>query len=154
MVKVSDTNKVLPIICSKFYDNPEKKLKIIGVTGTDGKTSTATIIQTLIGSDKCGYIGTNGRSCSKFNKEINNTTPDSDKLFEYFKDFVDAGCEYVVMEASSEAFFRHRLDLIEFTGGVITNITKEHLNIHKTFENYIDCKCMLFRQVVKMDFQY
>lgn len=152
MVKVSDTNKILPIICSKFYDNPEKKLKIIGVTGTDGKTSTATIIQTLIGSDKCGYIGTNGRSCSKFNKEINNTTPDSDKLFEYFKDFVDAGCEYVVMEASSEAFFRHRLDLIEFTGGVITNITKEHLNIHKTFENYIDCKCMLFRQVVKNGF--
>ena len=84
-VKVSDTNKILPIICSKFYDNPEKKLKIIGVTGTDGKTSTATIIQTLIGSDKCGYIGTNGRSCSKFNKEINNTTPDSDKLFEYFE---------------------------------------------------------------------
>ena len=81
-IKVEDTNKILPIICSKFYDHPEEKLIIIGVTGTDGKTSTATIIQTLLGNDICGYIGTNGRSCYKFNKEINNTTPDSDKLFQ------------------------------------------------------------------------
>ena len=151
-VKVEDTNKILPIICSKFYDNPEEKLTIIGVTGTDGKTSTATIIQTLLGNDVCGYIGTNGRSCSKFTKEINNTTPDSDKLYEYFYDFVEAGCKYVVMEASSEAFFRHRLDNLEFDGGVITNITKEHLNIHKTFENYIDCKATLFKQVKKEGF--
>lgn len=147
-VKVEDTNKILPELCSKFYDHPEQKLKIIGVTGTDGKTSTATIIQTLIGDDICGYIGTNGRTCSKFSKEINNTTPDSDKLYEYFYDFVEAGCKYVVMEASSEAFFRHRLDNINFIGGIITNITKEHLNIHKTFENYVECKSTLFKQVI------
>lgn len=146
-VKVDDTNKILPILCSEFYDHPEKKLKIIGITGTDGKTSTATIVQTLIGNDLCGYIGTNGRSCSKFNKEISNTTPDSDKLFEYFYDFVQAGCKYVAMEASSEAFFRHRLDNIIFDIAEITNITKEHLNIHKTFENYIECKGRLFEQV-------
>ena len=151
-IKVEDTNKILPIICSKFYDHPEEKLIIIGVTGTDGKTSTATIIQTLLGNDICGYIGTNGRSCSKFNKEINNTTPDSDKLFEYFYDFVNAGCKSVAMEASSEAFFRHRLDTIKFNGGIITNITREHLNIHKTFENYIECKSTLFKQVVKDGF--
>ena len=146
-IKVDDTNKILPTICSKFYDHPEKKLKIIGITGTDGKTSTATIIQTLIGDDICGYIGTNGRRCSKFDKEINNTTPDSDKLYEYFYDFVNAGCKYVVMEASSEAFFRNRLGGLSFDVGIITNITKEHLNIHKTFENYINCKCQLFKQV-------
>ena len=146
-VKVKNTNEILPILCSKFYDHPEKKLKIIGITGTDGKTSTATIVQTLIGNDICGYIGTNGRSCSKFNKEINNTTPDSDKLYEYFHDFVEAGCKYVVMEASSEAFFRHRLDNITFQVGAITNITREHLNIHKTFENYVDCKRTLFKQI-------
>ena len=146
-IKVEDTNKELPIICSKFYDHPEEKLTIIGVTGTDGKTSTATIIQTLIGKDICGYIGTNGRSCAKFNKDTNNTTPDSDKLYEYFDDFVKAGCKYVVMEASSEAFLRHRLDNIVFDVGIITNITWEHINMHKTFENYIDCKCQLFRQV-------
>lgn len=151
-IKVEDTNKILPIVCSKFYDHPEEKLIIIGVTGTDGKTSTATIVQTLLGKDICGYIGTNGRSCSKFNKEINNTTPDSDKLFEYFYDFVNAGCKYVVMETSSEAFFRHRLDNIKFNGGIITNITREHLNIHKSFENYIECKSMLFKQVVSDGF--
>lgn len=151
-IKVEDTNKELPLICSKFYDHPEEKLIIIGITGTDGKTSTATIIQTLIGNDKCGYIGTNGRSCYKFNKEINNTTPDSDKLYKYFYDFVEAGCKYVVMETSSEAFFRHRLDNLKFDGGIITNITREHLNIHKTFENYIDCKSNLFRQVKENGF--
>jgi len=147
VIKVKNTNEELSNICAKFYDHPEKKLKIIGVTGTDGKTSTATIIQTLLGMDICGYIGTNGRRCSKFDKEINNTTPDSDKLYEYFYDFVQAGCKYVVMEASSEAFFRKRIDDISFDGGVITNITKEHLNIHKTFANYIDCKAQLFRQI-------
>ena len=148
-IKVKDTNKILPLLCAKFYDHPEEKLTIIGVTGTDGKTSTATIIQTLLGKDICGYIGTNGRSCASFNKEINNTTPDSDKLYEYFYDFVNAGCKYVVMEASSEAFFRNRLETIRFDCGIITNITREHLNIHNSFENYIKCKCMLFEQVKK-----
>ncbi len=65
-IKVPDTNRELPYLCQKFYDYPDQKLKMIGVTGTDGKTSTATIIQTLIGSDICGYIGTNGRSCAAF----------------------------------------------------------------------------------------
>lgn len=149
IIKVSDTNKELPILCSKFYDNPEEELTILGVTGTDGKTSVATITQTLLGKDICGYLGTNGRSCSKFNKDINNTTPDSDKLFEYFRDFIDAGCKQVVMEASSEAYFRKRLETITYQVGAITNITREHLNIHKTFENYIDCKCELMRHVKK-----
>ena len=147
VIKVEDTNKELPLLCSRFYDNPEKELKIIGITGTDGKTSVATIVQTLLGEDICGYIGTNGRKCSKFNEEIVNTTPDSDRLFKYFRDFIDAGCSIVAMEASSEAFFRKRLETINFYCAGITNITKEHLNIHKTFENYIDCKCQLFRQV-------
>lgn len=146
IIKVKNTNKELPLVCSKFYDHPEEKLKIIGITGTDGKTSTATIVQTLLGEDICGYIGTNGRRCSKFDKKTANTTPDSDKLFMYFKDFLDAGCNTVAMEASSEAFFRKRLETIEFDCSAITNITKEHLNIHKTFENYIDCKCQLFKQ--------
>ena len=80
-VKVENTNDELPKLCARFYDNPEKKLDMIGITGTDGKTSVATITQTLLGNDICGYIGTNGRSCASFNKDINNTTPDSDKLY-------------------------------------------------------------------------
>ena len=149
VIKVEDTNKELPILCAKFYDNPEKEIKLIGITGTDGKTSTATIVQYLIGDDTCGYIGTNGRRCSKFDEEINNTTPDSDKLFMYFRDFISAGCDTVAMEASSEAFFRKRLETLTYDIGAITNITREHLNIHGSFENYIDCKCQLFRQVKK-----
>ncbi len=149
IIYVKDTNKELPLLCARFFGNPDKKLKIYGITGTDGKTSTATIVQTLLGKKTCGYIGTNGRSCALFDRDTNNTTPDSDKLYEYFKEFVDAGCNEVVMESSSEAFFRNRLENINFDIGAITNITKEHLNIHGSFENYIECKSQLFKQINK-----
>lgn len=147
MVYVSNPNLELPYLCSKFYDHPEEKMKMIGVTGTDGKTSVATIIQTLIGSNTCGYIGTNGRSCASFSKNDNpNTTPDSHLLYSFLDDFVKSGCKYTVMEASSEAFLRGRLCGLQFDISVYTNITSEHLNIHKTFENYLECKSQLFKQ--------
>lgn len=149
IVKVSDTNKELPLLASRFYDHPEEKLTMLGITGTDGKTSVATITQTLLGDDICGYIGTNGRKCSTFNKDTNNTTPDSDKLYGYLNEFVEAGCSCVAMETSSEAFFRGRLTGITYRVGAITNITREHLNIHGSFENYVNCKCQLFRQIPK-----
>jgi UDP-N-acetylmuramoyl-L-alanyl-D-glutamate--2,6-diaminopimelate ligase len=149
VIMVEDTNLELPKLCARFFDNPEEKLKIYSVTGTDGKTSVATITQYLLGNKDCGYIGTNGRSCSKFNKETNNTTADSDKLYEYFYDFVNADCKCVMMESSSEAFFRGRLTTMTYDIGAITNITREHLNIHGNFENYIDCKCQQFRQIKK-----
>ena len=146
VIKVPDTNRELPYLCQKFNDYPDQKMKIIGITGTDGKTSTATIIQTLIGSDLCGYIGTNGRSCAKFTGDNPNTTPDTHLLFPYLKEFLDCGCKYVAMEASSEAFFRKRLQTFQFDLSVYTNITSEHLNIHGTFENYVACKLQLFKQ--------
>lgn len=149
VIMVEDTNKELPLLCSRFYDHPEEKLKMYAVTGTDGKTSVATIVQYLLGSNNCGYMGTNGRSCYKFNKETSNTTVDSDKLYKYLNDFLEAGCKEVMMEASSEAFFRGRLTNIMYDIGAITNVTREHLNIHGTFENYLNCKCQLFRQIKK-----
>ena len=145
VIKVDNTNEELPLLCSRFYDNPEKSLELIGVTGTDGKTSVTTIIQYLLGDDTCGYIGTNGLHCKAFTGDTNNTTPDSDKLFNYFYNFKEAGCSKVAMEVSSEAYFRKRLETINYDISVITNVTSEHLNIHKTFENYLDCKCGLFR---------
>ena len=152
IIKVPDTNRELPYLCQKFYDYPDKKLKMIGVTGTDGKTTTSTIIQTLIGSDVCGYIGTNGRSCAKFSGDNPNTTPDSHNLYNYLDEFVKFGCKYVAMEASSEAFFRGRLQAMQFDVGVYTNITSEHLNIHGSFENYVQSKLKLFKQTKKDGF--
>lgn len=149
IVKVPDTNLELPYLCQKFYDYPDQKLKVIGVTGTDGKTSVATIIQTLIGSDLCGYIGTNGRSCAKFTGDNPNTTPDADLLYSYMNEFVGYGCQYVATEASSEAFFRGRLQAMQFDMSVFTNITSEHLNIHGSFDNYVACKLQLFKQTKK-----
>ncbi len=149
VIKVEDTNKELPELCRRFNDYPEKKLKMIGVTGTDGKTTTATCIQTLIGKDLCGYIGTNGRSYKDFVGDTDNTTPDADKLYGYLNEFVSAGCPYASIEASSEAFFRNRMEGLEFDVSIITNVTREHLNIHGSYENYIECKSRLFKQTKK-----
>lgn len=146
VIKVSDTNKEFRSLCARFYDFPYKKLEMIGVTGTNGKTTTAELIYQLIGNS-CAYIGTNGKKYKGREESIRNTTPDIDRLYPYFNEFIDAGCKTVCMEASSEAFFRHRLDEISYDIAVLTNITQDHLNIHKTLENYIDCKCELFRQV-------
>lgn len=147
VIYVEDTNKELPILCSKFYNHPEDKLTLIATTGTNGKTTVASIIQDLMGNDLCAYLGTNGIICSKFNEKIVNTTPDSDRLYKYFNRFVDAGCKYLSLETSSEAFYRHRLDNLKFKVAILTNITEDHLNIHKTIENYVSCKQQLFKQV-------
>ncbi len=152
IIKVDNPNDLLPIICSNFYNNPEKKLTMIGVTGTDGKTSVSTMIQTLLGDSICGYIGTNGYSCSKFSKDTNNTTPDSDKLYGYLDEFVNAGCKYTSMEVCSEALMRGRVKNIEYDVSIHTNITSEHLNIHGSLENYIKDKCKLFTQTKKDGF--
>ena len=148
-IKVDDVDALVDDIYRNFYDNPQDELFIIGLTGTDGKTSTATIVQNLMGSDICGYIGTNGYGCAKFKRKTANTTPDKDKLYQYFREFVDAGCKYVAMEASSEAFLRGRLSTLQFRAAAISNITSEHLNVHKTLENYISCKAQLFKQTTK-----
>ena len=139
VIYVEDTNKELANVCSRFYNNPQDKLNIIGITGTNGKTTVASIIKDLIG-DNCGYLGTNGIICKDFNEKIKNTTPDADRLFKYLNRFVESGCKYLSMEASSEAFLRNRLNNIMFKIGIITNITEDHLNVHKTIENYVSCK--------------
>ena len=152
IIKVDNPNLYLSSICSKFYDEPEKKLTMIGVTGTDGKTSVSTMVQLLLGKDVCGYIGTNGYNCLKFTKDTYNTTPDADKLYGYLDEFVKAGCKYCSMECSSEALMRGRLRGIMYDVAIHTNITSEHLNIHGSLEKYIADKCILFKQVKKDGF--
>ncbi len=147
IIKVDNTNLELRRLSAKFYDYPCDKVFMIGVTGTNGKTTVAEIIYQLLGEEDSAYIGTNGRKFKNKHFSMRNTTPDVDRLYKYFKEFVDNGCNTICMEASSEAFFRHRLDDIKYDIGIVTNITQDHLNIHGTLENYIDCKCQLFRQV-------
>ena len=142
---VEDTNACLDELYANFYDHPEKKLKLLGLTGTDGKTSAATITAELLG-EKCAYIGTNGVSFKGRHLLTNNTTPGQDELYKYFAMFCEEGIEYVAMETSSEAFFRGRLKGMSFYRSAISNITSEHLNVHKTLENYVDSKMQLLRQ--------
>lgn len=146
-IKVSDPNKELAILAQKFYDYPEEKLKLIGITGTDGKTTTATIIRDLLGHDLCGYIGTNGIEGNKLSDKISNTTPECHLIYKYLYLFSRENLKYVSMETSSEAFYRKRLENFKFDVGILTNITEDHLNIHKTLDNYIDSKKKLFRQI-------
>ncbi len=147
VIKVDNTNLELRRLSAKFYDYPSEKAYIIGVTGTNGKTTVAEIIYQLIGESSCAYIGTNGKKYKGKKESIRNTCPDVDRLYMYFKEFIDNGCDTICMEASSEAFYRHRLDDIKYDIGIVTNITEDHLNIHKTIENYVDSKCQLVRQV-------
>ncbi len=145
-VKVENPNEALNSLLIKFYDDPFKDLKLIGITGTDGKTTVATIIQTLIGKDHCMYIGTNGVSYKDTHLDNKNTTPAIADLYRYADMAKKAQVEYIVMEASSEAFFRKRIDSLWFNASLITNITQDHLNIHKTIDNYVACKSMLFQK--------
>ena len=151
VIYVNNTNEELIKLCQKFYDYKPNELTIIGITGTNGKTTVASIIQNLIGDD-CGYLGTNGIICSNFNEKIRNTTPDADRLYKYFKRFKENGCKIISMETSSEAFLRGRLNELKFDIGVLTNVTEDHLNIHKTIENYVLCKKELFKKVKKSGF--
>ena len=146
VIKVDDTNLELRKLTAKFYDYPCNSLYMIGVTGTNGKTTVAEIIYQLLG-ETAAYVGTNGKKYKNKKASIRNTCPDVDRLYMYFREFLDNGCNTVCMEASSEAFYRHRLDDIKYDIGIVTNITEDHLNIHKTLENYVDSKCQLVRQV-------
>ena len=149
IIKVPDTNRELPYLCQKLYNYPDKKLKMIGVTGTDGKTSVATIIQSLIGSEACGYVGTDGASCAAFKSDNLNVVDDTHLFYEYLEEFVRFNCKYASTEVGSEVLFRGGFQAVEYDVTVFTNITSEHLNIHGSFDNYVNCKLQLFKQTKK-----
>lgn len=146
-IKVKNTNDELVNIVTKFYDYPSKKLNMIGVTGTDGKTTTSTIIYQLLNKlEKTGYIGTNGVISDNYNETINNTTPVPEHMHRILNQLYLTGCKNVVLEVASEALAQKRCDQIEFDYSIFTNISPEHLNYHETMEKYLDAKCMLFQQ--------
>lgn len=144
-ILVEDPNKELAKIVSKFYDYPQDKLKLIGVTGTDGKTSTSTIIYQLMNQyNKCGYIGTNGVYSPDYTGNSSNTTPPIEQIIPIFNDFINNGCKYVSMEAASEGLAQGRCETLSFDVSIFTNLTHEHLNYHKNMDNYFEAKKMLF----------
>jgi UDP-N-acetylmuramoyl-L-alanyl-D-glutamate--2,6-diaminopimelate ligase len=148
VIKVKDTNMAMLQTLSKFYGEPDKKIKLIGVTGTDGKTTLSNIIYQLINRmDTCGFIGTGCVECSQFYKEQAHTTPFPVDLYPLLNDLYHAGCNYVSMEATSERLGTDRLNDLEFDVAIFTNLTRDHLNTHKTMENYATAKMKLFKLV-------
>ena len=143
IIKVNNPNKVFIDIINKFYDYPTRNLEMIGVTGTDGKTTVATIIYQLL--ENCAYIGTNGIFYREYKEKSKNTTPNLDKTMPLFEDMNHQNIKTVSIEVSSEGIYYGRVEGIKFNCSILTNITKEHLNTHKTMENYINCTCQLFK---------
>ncbi len=145
---VDDTRKALAVIASNFYDNPSKKLKIIGVTGTNGKTSTSFFVKNILDfmGIKCGIIGTIKNCWDTEETESTFTTPEPMELHRLLNEMVKSGCEYCVMEVSSQALSQNRVYGIDFCASAITNITPEHLDYHECMENYIDAKLELFKK--------
>lgn len=145
-IVTENTRAAYALMCSSLFGNPEKQLKIIGVTGTNGKTTTCFLIHDMLTKMgySCGLIGTVKTIIGKEETEATLTTPDPIQLYEIFRKMVDAGCEYCVMEASSQALAQHRLEGVRFKSAIFTNLTQDHLDYHGTFENYIAAKHILF----------
>ncbi len=141
-VKVKDASYALGIMASNFYDEPSTKLKLVGVTGTNGKTTTVTLLYNLFKS--LGYtVGLISTVRNKIHNEVipaTHTTPDAVALNELLSKMHEKGCQYVFMEVSSHAVAQHRIAGVTFAGGVFTNITHDHLDYHKTFDEYIKAK--------------
>lgn len=150
VIKVKDAQYAYNNALNIFFDNPLDKLKVISVTGTDGKTTVAEIIYQLLNNyAHAGYIGTNGIKYKKFKMENDHTTPMPYELFKAFSEFRNLGCNYVAMESSSERLYTRKLDCINFDVAIFTNLTRDHLDTHKTMENYALAKAISFEQLKK-----
>ncbi|MBX2971410.1 MAG: UDP-N-acetylmuramoyl-L-alanyl-D-glutamate--2,6-diaminopimelate ligase [Cyclobacteriaceae bacterium] len=145
-VTVKNSAQSLGIIAANFFGNPSQKLKLVGVTGTNGKTTVATLLYKLFGTlgHRCGLISTVEYRIIDQVLPSTHTTPDPVQLNKLLKDMVDAGCTYAFMEVSSHAIDQDRIAGLQFAGAIFTNITHDHLDYHKTFENYIKAKKKFF----------
>ncbi|MGZ4054707.1 MAG: UDP-N-acetylmuramoyl-L-alanyl-D-glutamate--2,6-diaminopimelate ligase [Bacteroidia bacterium] len=145
-IKVKDTTVALGIIAGNFYDNPSEKLKLVGVTGTNGKTTTVTLLFNLF--KKLGYkVGLLSTVKNQINNDVipaTHTTPDAIQLNSLLRQMVEKGCTHCFMEVSSHAVVQNRIAGIHFAGGVFSNITHDHLDYHKTFDEYIKAKKRFF----------
>ncbi|SHK58418.1 UDP-N-acetylmuramoyl-L-alanyl-D-glutamate--2,6-diaminopimelate ligase [Xylanibacter ruminicola] len=145
-IQVASTEDAVGKVATLFYGDPSRKLKLVGVTGTNGKTTIATLLYNMFRKfgHKCGLLST---VCNYIEGEAipaDHTTPDPIELNRLLAQMVDAGCEYAFMECSSHAIAQKRIGGLKFAGGLFTNLTRDHLDYHKTFENYRDAKKAFF----------
>ena len=140
---VKDTREYL----NNYLKQNKIDIKIIGVTGTNGKTTTCYLIYQLLNKlgNKCAYIGTLGYICDEIHEDLNNTTPGGLELYYLISRSKKYGCKYIVMEVSSQALDQNRVDYLEFDYAIFTNLTRDHLDYHKTIDNYINSKQKLFK---------
>ena len=153
-VQVESTEDCVGIAATTYFGNPSSKLKLVGVTGTNGKTTIATLLYNMF--RKFGHkVGLLSTVCNYIDGEpipASHTTPDPIELNELLAKMVEAGCEYAFMECSSHAIHQKRIGGLTFAGGLFTNLTRDHLDYHKTFENYRDAKKMFFDNLPKTAF--
>ncbi len=145
-IQVKNAQASLALAAANFYAHPSKELKLIGITGTNGKTTTATLLFQLFSSlgYKCGLLSTVQNQIGDEIIPSTHTTPDPVSLQSLLRQMVDAGCTHVAMEVSSHAIHQHRIDGLHFTGAIFSNITHDHLDYHGTFEEYLRVKKSFF----------
>lgn len=159
-IVVPGTRAAYALLCAELSGNPADKLKLIAVTGTNGKTTITYLLKQVLESmgKKTGLIGTIHVEIGDMELPAKHTTPDPAELHALLGRMVAAGCEYVVMEASSHALDQHRLEGCAFEAGIFTNLTQDHLDYHRTMENYYNAKKKLFEQcrlgVINLDDEY
>jgi len=148
-IKVANPRRAASIIAAKFYGYPSRQLIVIGITGTNGKTTTATLIRSIFSTTgfKIAQMGTYGLIAEGFETKKDLTTADPITLHKQFSELLEAGYTHVVMEVSSHSLEQYRVADIDFNYGVFTNITPEHLDYHKTIENYYHAKSKLFKML-------
>lgn len=160
VIKVSDSRKALALAAANYYDHPADKLKVIGITGTNGKTTSTFMMKSIL--EAAGYtvaiIGTIANYIGKKKLHTERTTPESLELQKLFKDMVDSGVQYCVMEVSSHSLYLDRVYGVKFSQAIFTNLTQDHLDFHKTFQNYYAAKLILFKNalssVINIDDEY
>lgn len=153
-IVTDNTATALGTIAGNFYGHPSQKLKLVGITGTNGKTTVATLLHEVFSElgFKCGLISTIGNRIDLIEQPSHYTTPDAISLNKLLKEMVDAKCTHAFMEVSSHALAQHRTEAIHFRGAVFTNISHDHLDYHKSFRDYLKAKQKLFSALNKHAF--
>lgn len=160
IIKVKDSRKAMSLISANYYENPSHKFKLIGITGTNGKTTSTFMMKSILeeASKKVGLIGTIANYIGDKKMHSERTTPESLELQKLFYEMSSEGIDYCIMEVSSHSLSLDRVFGVEFSEAIFTNLTQDHLDFHKTFENYYEAKLKLFssakNSIINIDDEY